>query len=378
MIKVVEVLSDTNIGGAGRLLLTRFALSDKEKFDESIVLPCQSELCCEFEHLGYKPLIIKFCKDKSFDIAGIIPLYRHFRAASPDVVNCHGCLSARIAAKLANVPVRIYTRHCAYTPSDFMRKNGTRKIIGRVSSFLSDRIIAVADAAKDNLTDVGISADMIEVIINGVSSIKKITPEERCNKRKELGIPEDAFVCGICARLEDCKGIDILLRAARMLLRNNDNYYFVVVGKGSKCLELKELSRSLGIAEKVKFIGFVNDVGPYFNCFDLNINCSRGTETSSLAISEGMSIGLPCVASDWGGNPHMVRDGYNGFIFPVDNFIRLSELIEKLYEDKMLYKQLSENAYRRYCEEFTADNMTRKTEELYMKLYLDTVENHQT
>ena len=378
MIKVVEVLSDTNIGGAGRLLLTRFALSDKQKFDESIVLPCESELCGEFEILGYKPRIIKFCKDKSFDIAGIIPLYRHFKDVSPDIVNCHGCLSARIAARLANVPVRIYTRHCAYTPSDFMRKKGTRKIIGRVSEYLSDRIIAVADAAKDNLTDVGISEDIIEVIINGVSTIEKITSEERSKKRKELGIPEDAFVCGICARLEDCKGIDILLRAARMLLRNNDKYYFVIVGKGSKYLELKDLSSSLGIYNKVKFIGFVNDVGPYFNCFDLNINCSRGTETSSLAISEGMSIGLPCIASDWGGNPYMVRDGYNGFVFPVDNFIRLSELIEKLYDDKTLYKQLSENSYRRYCEEFTADKMTRKTEELYMRLYHDAVDNHQT
>ena len=56
----------------------------------------------------------------------------------------------------------------------------------------------------------------------------------------------------------------------------------------------------------------------------------------------------------------------------------LSELIEKLYDDKTLYKQLSENSYRRYCEEFTADKMTRKTEELYMRLYHDAVDNHQT
>ena len=69
----------------------------------------------------------------------------------------------------------------------------------------------------------------------------------------------------------------------------------------------------------------------------------------------------------------MVQDGYNGYIFPVDDFIYLAELIEKIYNNKELYNQMSENAYKRYCEEFTAKRMTRLTEKLYMNLYL----NHQ-
>lgn len=371
MIRVAEVLSDTNIGGAGRLLLTRFALSDREQFDERIVLPSGSELCKEFEKLGYTPHIMSFCKDKSWDLSGVFPLYRYFLKTSPDIVNCHGCISARIAAKLAHVPVRIYTRHCAYEPSRFMTKNTVKSVNKIWSRILSHKIIAVADAAKSNLTDIGIDEKMIEVIINGVEPIEKYSVDKKLKVRRELGIPEDAFVCGICARLEECKGIDVLLRAARKLLRSNNNYYFLIVGKGSQYFELKELTYALGISDKVKFTGFASDVTPYLNCFDLNLNCSRGTETSSLAISEGMSLGLPCVASSWGGNPHMVYDGYNGFIYPVDDFLYLSRLIEKLYENKPLYKQMSENAYKRYCEEFTAKRMTRLTEKLYMNLYLE-------
>ncbi len=373
MIRVAEILSDTNIGGAGRLLLNRFALSDKEQFEERIVLPSGSELFGEFKKLGYTPHTIDFCKDKSCDISGIFPLYRYFLKTSPDIVNCHGCLSARIAAKLANVPVRIYTRHCAYDPSDFMKKKSIKRINRIWTKVLSHKIIAVAEAAKDNLTDVGIDEGMIEIIVNGVEPVKAYSIAEKRETRKELGIPEDAFVCGICARLEDCKGIDVLLRAARKLLRSNNDYYFLIVGKGSQFFELKELSYALGISDRVKFSGFAKDVTPYLNCFDLNLNCSRGTETSSLSISEGMSLGLPCIASSWGGNPHMVQDGYNGYIFPVDDFIYLAELIEKIYNNKELYNQMSENAYKRYCEEFTAKRMTRLTEKLYMNLYL----NHQ-
>ena len=374
MIKVVEVLSDTNIGGAGRLLLTRFALCNTDMFDEHIVLPKESELIAEFEKLGYKPHLLGFCKDRSFDVGGIIPFYRYFKNIKPDIVNCHGCLSARIAAMLARVPVRIYTRHCAYTPSSFMQKKIVKRIVRWFSVRISHKIIAVAEAAKKNLTDVGIPESIIDVIINGVIPIEKYDNKKRIQNRAELGIPQDAFVCGICARLEDCKGIDTMLRAARKLLRSIDDYYFIIVGKGSESLELKELSISLGISDRVNFIGFTNDITPYINCFDLNLNCSRGTETSSLAISEGMSIGLPCVASNWGGNPHMVRDGYNGFIFPTDDFLRLAELIEALHDNRELYSKMSSNAYNLFCNEFNAKKMTRETEALYYDLYLKSQE----
>ena len=369
MIKVVEVLSDTNIGGAGRLLLTRFALSKRNVFEEHIVLPTDSELVSEFKKIGYTPQLFNACKDKSFDLLGIIPLYRYFKNIRPDIVNCHGCLSARIAAMLAKVPVRIYTRHCAFAPSHFAQRKSVKALLGWLTVRISHKIIAVAEAAMMNMTDVGIPENMVKVIINGVMPIEKYDLEKKIKTRNELGIPENAFVCGICARLEECKGIDTMLRAARKLLRSIDDCYFVIVGKGSKYLELRELSLSLGINDRVKFIGFVNDITPYLNCFDLNLNCSRGTETSSLAISEGMSIGLPCVASDWGGNPNMVRNGYNGLIFPTDDFLRLAEHIQLLHDNRELYSEMSSNAYNLFCNEFTATRMTKETEELYLDLY---------
>ena len=217
----------------------------------------------------------------------------------------------------------------------------------------------------------GVSPEKIEVIINGVLPVEKYNAEKRAALRLEFGIDKDAFVCGICARLEECKGIDVLLRAARKLLRSNNgkNYYFVIVGKGSREDELKALADALGISSNVRFCGFAKDVTPYLNCFDANINCSRGTETSSLALSEGMSIALPCIASDWGGNPYMVKDGYNGFIFPTDDFLCLAERIEQLACDRHLYQEMSKNAYERYCDELTAEKMTRRTEWLYGELY---------
>jgi glycosyltransferase involved in cell wall biosynthesis len=235
---------------------------------------------------------------------------------------------------------------------------------------LNDKIIAVADAAAKNLTDMGVEREMIKVIINGVAGIEHYDAERKKLTRRELCVPEDAFVCGICARLEECKGIDTLLRAAQRILLKDKNCFFMILGSGSCESTLRELADLLGISDRVKFYGFISDITPYVNCFDLMINCSRGTETSSLALSEGMSISLPCVVSDWGGNPYMVCDGENGLVFRTDNFVELASEIEYMKNNVEEYKRMSQNAYSRYCSELNAKNMARKTEELYSSLFL--------
>ena len=369
-IKVVEVITDTNIGGAGRLLLCRLKKTDRERFEETVVLPEGSVLTQYINELGIKCISMKCCFDRSFDIKGIFCLYKIFKRSAPDIVNAHGCLSARIAAYLAKVPVKIYTRHCAFKPRFLMTVFPLKNINRYLTKKLNDKIIAVADAAAENLTEMGVERDMIKVIINGVNPLERYDLNRKKQMRIELGIPENAFVCGMSARIEECKGIDVLLRAAQRLLIRDENYYFMILGSGSGKASLMELASRLGISDRVRFFGFVSDITPYVNCFDLVVNCSRGTETSSLALSEGMSISLPCVVSDWGGNPYMVFDGVNGLVFSTDNYLQLASKIEYMKINDGEYKRMAENAYFRFKNELNAENMARKTEELYSSLFL--------
>ena len=129
------------------------------------------------------------------------------------------------------------------------------------------------------------------------------------------------------------------------------------------------IAEALGIADRVHFTGFVEDVRQVFYAMDLNVNCSVGTETSSLALSEGMSIGLPAVVSDYGGNPYMVRHGKNGYVYPVGDFVQLSREIAVLAEDRSLYVRMSEEAKKRHREELNATAMTVATNSYYREMY---------
>jgi glycosyltransferase involved in cell wall biosynthesis len=187
--------------------------------------------------------------------------------------------------------------------------------MGFANRLLSDKIIAVAESAKQNLIDMGILGSQIEVIINGASPLTQLTNDQKQKIKERLGISDAFAVVSICARLEKCKDHVTFLRAAAILSKLDAKYSFLVIGDGSLRPYLKNCAKKLGIEDKVIFTGFVEDTSPYMNVTDINVNCSIGTETSSLAISEGMSLGIPCVASDYGGNPYMVENGVNGYIF---------------------------------------------------------------
>ena len=235
---------------------------------------------------------------------------------------------------------------------------------------LSDQTIAVADAAKQNLLEMGGDPHRIRVIINGAEAIFSMGEEEKRKTRERLGIPNHAIVVGMFARLEAYKGHACFLRAASLLIKKNPNFRFLIVGDGSMADALKKEAGRMGIKEYTLFTGFACDVTPLWNITQIQVNCSVGTETSSLALSEGMSLGIPAVASNFGGNPYMIRDGENGFLFPMDQHEILAERIESIAGDPLLYLRLSKGARRRFEQELNAQRMTEETEALYDALLL--------
>ncbi len=367
--KVVEAISDTNIGGAGILLLMRLKNSDRKKIQSTVILPRGSALLPRFSAIDIPTIEVDGCYDRSFDIRAIRRYRTLLQELSPDLINCHGCMSCRIAARQSHVPVAIYTRHCAYPPQKWQTSVWGRAGIGQGQRLLSDHIIAVAEAAKENLIAMGTDPSSISVIINGVEALQRLSQNE-CDKiRRALSIPQSAFVIGIFARLEPCKGHAIFLEAAQRLLATSKRFYFLIVGDGSIASMLKQDCQQKGLASHVRFTGFAEDVSPFMNITDILVNCSVGTETSSLALSEAMSLGIPCVVSDYGGNPYMVKHGNNGLVYPTGDSTALAEQLKRLSEDRSLYTRLSENAYHRFCTELNAKNMTVQTEALYEKLW---------
>ncbi len=367
MIKVMNILTDTNIGGAGRLLVNYLKNFDRSQFDVSVVLPRGSALKKCVNEVGYTVYETEHGADKSFDLAAVGELKRLIREQKPDIVHTHSSFSGKLAAYLAHVPHRFYTRHCAFPQPKKLTTFPGKQINGFINNTLATDIVAVAQAAADNLIETGVSRDKITVIINGVERMRSVTDAEKKELRSRLGITDGAFVCGISARLEEYKGHRYLLDSAQAVLASHPDTYFLIIGGGSEENSLKNIAHEKGIDSHVIFTGFVDDVAPYYNIMNLNLNCSIGTETSSLALSEGMSLGVPAIATTYGGNPYMITDGVNGFLVPERDSAAMAEKIETAEDDAELYGKLCRGALEMYEKKFTAAAMTRQLEDLYRR-----------
>lgn len=365
--KIIEVSSDTNIGGAGKCLITLLENFDYRRFAVKVVLPPDSLLKPYIENLGIDVIEVEGIAEKSLDIKSIKTLYKLFKAEKPDIVHTHASMSARIAARHAGAKV-VYTRHSVFPPSKRLSTFPGRQINGLLNNFYADGIIAVAEAAKDNLTDTGISEKKISVILNGVDGLREPSAEDKLRYRERFGIPEGCRVISIVARLEDIKGHMYFIEAADMLLRSGVNARFMIAGTGSYRKELEKKVKSLRREKDIIFTGFISDVDKLMSITDIQVNASYGTEATSLALLEGMSIGIPAVVSDFGGNPGVIKNGRNGYVVAKQNAAALKMAIQKLIDDDELYKRLSDGSREIFAQTFTAKAMTRNTEDLYTRI----------
>lgn len=367
MIKVMHIITDTNIGGAGRLLINYLKNFNRDLLSIVVVVPEASALIPLIKAEGYPVITTKLCHDKSYERGAVRELKQIIQSEKPDIVHTHSAFAAKLAAYLCGVKSRIYTRHCAFEMPKKLTTFPGKQINGFINNTLASAIVSVAPACTENLVDTGISEKKITLIMNGVEPVRRITEDEKAALRAKLGIKDGDFVCGISARLEPYKGHSYLLRAAEIVIREIPNVKFIIMGDGSVKEELIAAADRAGISENVIFTGFADDIAPYYNIMDLALNSSWGTEASSLALAETMSLSLPSVVSDFGGNPYVIKNNVNGLVVPQKSGEAMAQAIIRIIKDKELYRVLSEGAGKEYLSRFTASAMTRSLEELYVK-----------
>lgn len=366
MIKCINVISDTNIGGAGKILLSFLRNYDREKLDLSVLVPRDSALIPEIEEIGVRCIQVDGMADQSYDRADIAKFQGIFRREKPDVVHCHATLSARIAARRCGCKV-VSTRHSVFDQPAWKKSFPFKQMLGWVNNHYSDTIIAVSPAAKDNITEIGTDPAKVTVVFNGVDAARTLTDEEKVQVRQSYGIGPEDFVCAIIARLEEVKGHSYILQAARMLQDKGAPVKIIIAGTGSAEERLKREAEALQLTNVI-FAGFVTEIYKIENIMDLQLNASYGTEATSLALLEGMSLGVPALVSDFGGNPYVIEEGVNGIIVPKKDEAAICQGILRVMEDRELYAKMRQASPRVFEERFTAQAMTRGIERVYESL----------
>jgi len=240
--------------------------------------------------------------------------------------------AGRFAAKKAGVPVIIASERCVD-----VWKNAIHRAIDRHLAKSTYRIIANAEAVKKFLEREGIFPDKIDVIRNSFDAEPFRNPD-RGKARSFLGASKDEIAVGFAGRLSRQKGAKYLIKAAALLPRDAPwNIY--IFGEGEKKAGLEKMSRSLGVGERVKFMGGVSDTAEIFPGLDIFVLPSLWEGLPNVVI-EACASSLPVVAAGAGGVREIVKDGRSGFIVPPAESKPLAEKITILIRDEGLRKRM--------------------------------------
>lgn len=364
MTRIIHIISDSNIGGAGRCLVNYLRCHDRSRFAVSVILPRGSLLIPEIAALDVPCIEADGIAERSFSPAAVRTLSEILRREKPHIVHTHGSFSGRIAAKLAGSSI-VYTRHSAFPVSPRLQKGVLHHLNGWVGGFFADVVIAVSPAARENLIQSGIAPKIIRLVGNGVAPLSPAYPEHLASLRASWDIPETCFVAGYPARLEDYKGHDLLLEAARNLKQQGRNFRILIAGKGNQEQALREQAESMGLSDRVHFLGFVENMAGFLGILDVQLNCSTLSEACSMSIIEGMSLGLPTVASRCSGNPWLVEDGVTGLLFENHDAAALTNALSRLMDDPASVQTMGRAAREAYDRRFTGEIFASNLERVY-------------
>ena len=364
MIKVIHIISDSNIGGAGRCLVNYLRCHDRSRFDVQVILPRSSLLIPEITALQVPYHEVDGIAERSASVKGIFALAAILRAERPRIVHTHGSFSGRVAARLCGAKI-VYTRHSAFPVPVRLLKGLMHHLNGWIHGFFADTVIAVSPAARENLIQNGISPKRIRIVGNGVYPLPRASWERSQALREGWQLPEGCFAAGYPARLEDYKGHDLLLQAARLLKDEGRQFRILIAGRGSQEQTLRRRAEEMGLSDRVQFLGFVEDMAGFLSAVDVQLNCSTQSEACSLSIIEGMSLGLPTIASCCSGNPWLVEDGVTGVLYEKDNPAALAKALAALMDDPAAAGAMGEAARAAFDRRFTASVFAAALEQVY-------------
>lgn len=254
--------------------------------------------------------------------------------------------------------------HCYDPVADNLGYGLVKRIIKKslISTLIkkSDKLIFVSKAGYKSYADsFEINIENAEIVYNGISE-NKLNDSERTVKN-----PTEVVRLAYVGRLVKLKGVEKLIDILPRLINEYD-FHLDVVGDGNCRNEIEDRVLRYGLKNVVTFYGFQENVDPYLERANIFIYPSI-TEIFGLSLVEAMAYKCICVASNVGGIPEIVNDGFNGFL-NVDNSVDgLYEAVSKamlVLQNDEKCKIMMDHA-RKTAEKFTISSTVKELESVY-------------
>jgi glycosyltransferase involved in cell wall biosynthesis len=282
----------------------------------------------------------------------------------------------RTAARLARVPVVSSLVNEAYGPEQVSDprlsawKIRSAQLVDAVTAHNVRRFHAITEHLADVMSlRLRISRARVDVIPRGrdPDALGIRTPDRRARVRARLGIGAEDPLLLAAARHEYQKGLDLLLKAFSLVVRERPNARLLIAGRdGNQTSELRRLTDQLHLVDEVRFMGVRTDVPDLLCAADVFVLPSRWEGLGSVLL-EAMALEAPIVASDLSTIREILTDGVSARLVPPQEPGLLAWAILDVLTDIASAQRRARNARTRFVDRYTIDRVSREMMEFYQR-----------
>ncbi|MDP6344105.1 MAG: glycosyltransferase [Alphaproteobacteria bacterium] len=331
--KVLQSMAGAQHGGA-EAFFTRLVLAlHRAGLEQRVVLRTDAERAEQLMAAGIAPVQLSF--GGPLDLATRLRLRREIADFRPDVV-----LSWMSRAADFCPPSRGRFVHCGRLGGYYNLKYYQR----------CDRLIGNTKGIVDYLIGEGWPAERAHYLPNFVAA-DQVAPTSRA----ELSTPDDATVVLALGRLHANKAFDVLIEAMRGL----PNAYLWLAGEGPLAEQLKSRAVHLGVAPRIRFLGWRTAPASLYAAADVVV-CPSRIEPLGNVVLEAWARRRPVVAAAAAGPTELIRDGVDGLLVPIDDANALARAVDRVLSNRAAAATLAGNGHDRFLAEFTEDKVVAR------------------
>lgn len=370
---ILYLHNKTNISGGEQSLLNLWENMDRKKYVPYLLVPGDGPFSRAARKLG---VVTHFFRVPQIHPKNFFGLGRAMRrilrvCKSKEIDAIHSYtprnnVLGALAARLLGISIIWHERNLPF---------GNERDISRLLRFLPDKIICNSYAIAKRFLHAGALPGNVTVVINGVN-LKKFRPRTAAANIVDQFRLANQRVVGLVSNLGKRKMPEYFIQAcARIAERCPDCCYLIVGGEFGpedvgRMAALIELTRKLGIQDRVRFTGFVSNVEEVIPSFDIGVAVTE-KEACSRAIIEMMACAKPVVCFDTGGNAELVSDGRTGTVVPFGDINALADAVVGLLVDDGKRTAMGGNARARVEKQFDVRKNAAKIEGIYSCLVFE-------
>jgi glycosyltransferase involved in cell wall biosynthesis len=221
------------------------------------------------------------------------------------------------------------------------RRTGLYYALDRWSLRRYERVVCVSHDLADECRRCGVPADRVVQIDNAIDVEEFSRRRSIAEAKRQLNWPENRLLIGAVGRLAEEKGFDVLIRAMARLSEQGRDVGLAIAGDGPEHERLQALIDELGVADRVRLMGFVADTPAFYEAMDVYALSSRREGLPNVLL-EAMAFEAPIVATGVAGVPKLLDDGVSGVLIPPDDLDALTTALAQLFDDSALRCQLGQ------------------------------------